>query len=182
LKKKEDEERKKALEEQERIDNDPILKAKLKKEQEDRDKESDLRVATDLFGDEDNEDHQYEKKIEPKKSSLDNKSKEMEEIKLSSSDDWKKYTDLITKTITSQTKDVKEDNKHILTFLNNLIRNLNIRLKLDDVNELKKTMTTICNDKIKSSKDPKELKKKNKAAAKPKLQRGGGDDDFSDFI
>jgi len=50
------------------------------------------------------------------------------------------------------------------------------------MNELKKVITTLTNDKIKSQKDPKELKKKNKAAAKPTLKIRGNDDDLSDFF
>jgi len=56
-------ERKKATEEQNKIENDPILKAKLKKDQEERDKAADLRVASDLFGDNnsdsDNDNHNH---------------------------------------------------------------------------------------------------------------------------
>jgi len=109
-----------------------------------------------------------------KKTDNNDKVKDIDEIKLLTADDWKKYADIITKTITTQTKDVKEDNKNILTLITTLIRTLSsTRLKLDDVNELKKTISALCNDKIKSSKDPKEVKKKIESGRQANTTRSG---------
>jgi len=151
---KEEAERKQALEEARKRDMDPIAKAQYKKEQIELLKEADRGLAEDLF----RVDHVCREKEEKKV---------LENVILKTDHDFEQFAkDVAVKIKFAASLEPKNEVKRLVEFLKIVTKEASIKLKSEDINVLKQSITVLFNDKVKEAAPAKKKKSGSKKTLK----------------